>query len=133
MTKTSPSPDKISRSPVYFIMLPILAAAGAFLIYLTPAWISFNGYCFICISMIIVEAVFNNRFTRVVEIVESVPHREMLASPEDYRPVPESPAPDAHMRNPGGPLVDEIAIQRWTSDFSINVDDCAHCKLISLK
>ena len=114
-------------------MLPILAAAGAFLIYLTPEWISFNGYCFICISMIIVEAVFNNRFRRVVEIVESIPHREMLAPPEDDRPVPESPAPDAHMRNPERPLGDEIAIQRWTSDFSINVDDCAHCNLISLK
>jgi len=114
-------------------MPPFLVGAGAMLIYLTPAWISFNGYCFICISIISVEAIFNNRYRRLVEIVESIPHRDRFSPSSDEEPVAEHRAPDAHLEIEKDPPVREASVQRWSSDFSINVDDCTHGKLISFK
>jgi len=114
-------------------MLPVLSGAGALLIYTTPEWISFNGYCFICLSILIVEAIFSNRFRRLVEIVESSPRRDYLSDPSDDDPVPEHPAPGAHHAFEIKSQVREIPVQKLPPDFSINIDDCSHGKLISLK
>jgi hypothetical protein len=46
---------------------------------------------------------------------------------------PEHPVPDASLDIKKTTLAPEISVQRWSSDFSINIDDCTHGKLISLK
>jgi hypothetical protein len=133
MKKTSPSLGKTGHAVVCFLMLPFLSGAGAMLIYMTPEWISFNGYCFICLSILIVEAVCNNQYRWLAEIVESIPHRDFLSPPLDDEQGPEHPVPDASLDIKKTTLASEISVQRWNSDFSINIDDCTHGKLISLK
>ena len=133
MKESSPSLGKAGHTVICFLMLPILTGAGSMLIDLTPEWISFNGYCFICLSILIVEAFFNNRFRRLAELLESIPHRDLLSSPLDDESVPEPPAPDAQPKVEKELLAQGISDQRWTSDFSINIDDCTREKLISLK
>jgi len=133
MNKTSPSLGKAGHAVICILMLPILTGAGALLIYTTPEWNSFNGYCFICLSILIVEAIFNNRFRRVAEIVESIPHRDVLWDPLDDQPAPEYPASEPSAEFKKATLAPEISVQRWSSDPSINIDDCTRGKLISLK